>query len=116
MNPTAKSIEFPFVVRQGHIFQDRHGWAGAKGSILIHPSDPAVSHIFLHSGDIFPIHQNPARIHRDTPTENIQHGRFAGSIAAYDRDELAFPDGQVEILKQAHLIYRARIIIFCNSS
>ena len=53
-----------------------------------------------------------AGIHRNAAADQIQHGSFAGSVAADNGNKLAVIDAEVEIVKEAHFIYSACVVIF----
>ena len=105
---------FSFIICQGHVFQYGHMGAGAHGRILVYPADGAEPFMFRKFCDIFSVHKDAAFIQRDASADQIQHGSFSRAVAPYYGDKLMIVYGQVKILKEAHLVYRACIIIFLN--
>ena len=99
-----QSVTFFFQIRNRHIFQHRHIRARPGRRVLVYSADFAVAHIFFLTGDISSVYDDLSCVRRNAAADQVQHGGFAGAVAADHRHELAVWNRQVKILKQAHFI------------
>ena len=82
--------------------------------MLVDTADAALTLVLRHLCDIGSAHDDGAGIHRNAAADQIQHGCFAGSVAADNGNKLAVIDAEVEIVKEAHFIYSACVVIFTD--
>ena len=82
--------------------------------MLVDTSDAALALVLRHFCDIGSAHDDGAGIHRNAAADQIQHGSLTGSVAADNRNELAVINAEVEIVKEAHFIYSACVVIFTD--
>ena len=75
----------------------------------------SLSDIILLSGNILPVNQDLTGIHRNAPTDNIQHGGLPRTVASNDRDEFTVLHRKVKILEQTDLVDRTGIIVLTDS-
>ena len=71
------------VIGQSHIFQNRHGGAGAHGRVLIHAADALLTLKLRHAGNIFISDFDLSRIQRNAAADQVQHGSFSGTVGAH---------------------------------
>ena len=65
-------------------------------------------------GDVLAVDLDGAAVHGDAAADDVQHGRLAGAVAADDGDKLAVVYGKAEVLKQAHFVDGAGIVVFVD--
>ena len=55
---SSQAVDLSFIVRQRHIFQDRHCRTGSHSRILIYPADPCISLEFFLLRNVLSSHQD----------------------------------------------------------
>ena len=108
----SQAKKFSFVVSHCQIFQDRHVGAGTHGRILVNPSDSPKPPVLLFPGDILSVHHNGSGVQVNASADQVQQRSLSGTVASHHGHKLSVLHRQIKILKQAHFIDCARIVIF----
>jgi len=79
---------------------------------LIYPGDKFRPAIFLHFCNVLTVFDNLTFIRGKSSAEQIQHGRFSGTIAANDSNKIIIVNRKVKVRKENGFIYGPRLKSF----
>ena len=108
----AQTEGLALIIRQRHILKHCQIWTGACRRVLIDTPNGAISLKILHFCNILAANQHLSFLNGDAAADDIQHGGFARSITADNRNKFAVVHSQIKILKQQCFGNGAGIIDF----
>ncbi len=114
IHSSSQIVGLSFIIRNGKVFQNRHGRAGSLRRVLIDAPDLAVPQKILLSDNGDAVYHNIAGINGDTAANYVQHGGLSRTVASHHCHKVTILYSQGKILEQTQLVDRAGIVIFMD--